>query len=122
MTTTITSSREHLIYLDLVVNPESFIWETVEDVLVFLINTPNARHQLLAEVQRRSQETTRPFLICYHRLPLGLSIHAQDDDQSFLYRINLRLSLYYDRKINIPKVTNFARYAFSQNQLSHWSG
>jgi len=122
MTATITSSRERLIYLDSVVTPDSLTWETVEDVLVFLINSPNARRQLLVEVQQRSQETTRPFLIRYHRLPLGLSIHAQDDDQSLLYRINLRLSLYYDREINIPKVTNFARYAFSQNQLSHWSG
>lgn len=100
-------SREQTIFLGTVITPNGSSWETVEDVLTFLWNTPAARYQLLAEAHRRRQEVSRTFILRHNRLPLGLLLHPWGNDENLLHQIELRMRFENPREIVIPRITNF---------------
>jgi hypothetical protein len=88
-----TFSHKQIILLASVIPLDNPPWDTVENILIFLLRVPEAQYQILAEVQRRSQGISQKFIIRHHRLPLRLFVHSWDNNGSLLCRISMRLAL-----------------------------
>ena len=88
-----TFSHKQTIHLASVIPLDNPPWDTMENILIFLLRVPEAQYQILAEAHRRSQGIPQKFIIRHQHLPVRLFVHSWDSDSSLLCRISMRLTL-----------------------------
>ena len=102
---------EQIISLTTVIPHSSLTWRSAEDAILYLINHPTVRHQILAEVQRRSQGIMCNYLINHQIFVRPLFLHSHANNWQFLFKLRNLAALDANIWVHIPELEPDLRWA-----------